>query len=55
MANELRKAATFLGTPGNTLADYITKMEKENPSAVGLSDEESAELEALRLEFGSDQ
>jgi hypothetical protein len=29
LANELRKAASFLGTPGNTIADFIAKQEKE--------------------------
>ena len=40
LANELRKAASFLGTPGNTIADYIAKQEKENPSVGNLSDDE---------------
>jgi len=38
LANELRKAASFLGTPGNTIADYIAQQEKENPK--NLSDED---------------
>jgi hypothetical protein len=29
LANELRSAASFLGTPGNTIADYIKKQEVE--------------------------
>lgn len=40
LANELRKAASFLGTPGNTIADYIAKQEKENPNPDTLSDDE---------------
>ena len=40
LANELRKAASFLGTPGNTIADYIAQQEKENPSVENLSDDE---------------
>lgn len=40
LANELRKAASFLGTPGNTIADYIAQQEKENPDVGNLSDDE---------------
>ena len=40
LSNELRKAASFLGTPGNTIADYLEKQEKENPSVGNLSDDE---------------
>ena len=40
LANELRKAASFLGTPGNTIADYLAKQEKENPNVGNLSDDE---------------
>lgn len=40
LANELRKAASFLGTPGNTIADFVAKQEKENPSPSNLSDDE---------------
>ena len=29
LATELRKAASFLGTPGNTIADYVNILEKE--------------------------
>lgn len=29
MANELRKAASFLGTPGNTIAMYLEKQDKD--------------------------
>jgi hypothetical protein len=29
LATELRKAASFLGTPGNTIADYVDILEKE--------------------------
>ena len=29
LANELRKAASFLGTPGNTIAMYVDKLEAE--------------------------
>ena len=40
LSNELRKAASFLGQPGNTIADYLELQEKENPSAVNSSDED---------------
>ena len=40
LANELRKAASFLGTPGNTIAGYLAKQEKDNPSVGNLSDDE---------------
>jgi len=40
LANELRKAASFLGTPGNTIADYIAQQEKEFPDVGKLSDDE---------------
>lgn len=40
LANELRKAASFLGTPGNTIADFLAKQEKENPDVANLSDDE---------------
>ena len=40
LSNELRKAASFLGTPGNTIADYLAKQEKENPNVGNLSDDE---------------
>jgi hypothetical protein len=40
LADELRKAASFLGKPGNTIADYIELQEKENPSVESLSDDE---------------
>ena len=40
LSNELRKAASFLGKPGNTIADYVDKQEKENPDVQNLSDED---------------
>jgi len=40
LSNELRKAASFLGTPGNTIADFIAQQEKENPDVSNLSDDE---------------
>ena len=40
LSNELRKAASFLGQPGNTIADYLDLQEKENPSVSDLSDDE---------------
>jgi hypothetical protein len=40
LSNELRKAASFLGTPGNTIAGYLEKQEKENPNVGNLSDDE---------------
>lgn len=40
LSNELRKAASFLGKPGNTIADYVDQQEKENPNVKNLSDED---------------
>lgn len=48
LANELRKAASFLGKPGNTIADYIEQQEKGNE----LSEAELSELDQLRAELG---
>ena len=40
LSNELRKAASFLGKPGNTIADYVDQQEKNNPNVKDLSDED---------------
>lgn len=51
----LRDAASFLGKPGNTIADYIEKQElktKEMNNRSGLTPEEEEELAQLEAEFG---
>ena len=48
LSNYLNEAAIFLGTPGNTIADFMQQKKK----AQELNPEEQAELEALRGEFG---
>jgi len=51
LSDELRKAASFLGKPGNTIADYIEQQEKENQQG-GLTEAEQLELQQLRAELG---
>jgi hypothetical protein len=50
----LEEAAIFLGTPGNTLADFLKMKKAEQPKVTEeapLSPEEQAELEELRRRF----
>jgi len=55
LAKGLRDAASFLGKPGNTIADFIEKQELKAVSGdadSGLTPEEAEELRRLEKQFG---